>query len=548
MRILLIVREIEYINPMGAQLLSALAKSGGRNHQTSLHALTEGDLIEVVKHRKPDIVAYCSTKTGEHRFFLEATERIHQFEKRIFQIMGGPHTTYFPQEILRSSLNAICVGEGEGAWTEFLDAYEANRNLDSIKNLVTKNNYLRYINKQACSGEETNSTSLITIDLKDMVRPRNVHLDDLPFLDWDLVLKNTRLGSFPMRSFMVSRGCSFRCSYCFEHRDNDMYKGKGPILRRMSVKRVCEELALLKRAYPNTQRIKEYSDVFPVFPKVDDAWLEEWAEEYPKRVALPFHTLVRSDLIARDPRKAYLLKKSGLDSVTMSIEVGNEEVRNDRRLLDRSMTNAHMEKAFTLFQELNIPIFANCIFGMPIPKEMMERDGKTALEYDIETLDLCIKLKPTYVETGVFHPLPGTNLTKFAIENGAFDGDFDKLHNNYSFLSPLSCFTEEEKWRQLRLCFLSTIVVCFPKWPRLTRLLRNFFVDYFSQWSTTKLCYVMYYIAKMYQIRFHIYPMKLRLTDIFKNLWFSARLEWFKRMTYTGEAKPFRQESTLGHV
>lgn len=537
MKILFVVREIEYINPMGAQLLSALAKSGGRTHRTFLHALVDGDILDVLKRIKPDVVAYCSTKTGEHHFFIKEVERIHKFEPAIFQIMGGPHTTYFPQEVVRTNLDAICVGEGEHAWTEFLDAREANRSIDAIPNLVTKNNYAAYLKKQACTDVPAVGINPISIDVKQVVRPRNTELDDLPFLDWDLVLKNTRLGTFPMRSYMVSRGCPFRCSYCFEHQDNDMYKGKGPILRRMSVRRVCDELALLKRAYPNTQRIKEYSDVFPVFPKTDDEWLEEWAEVYPKRVGLPFHTLVRSDLIARDPSKAVLLRKSGMDSVTMSIEVGNEEVRNDRQLLDRSMTNAHMEKAFAIFRELGIPVFANCIFGMPIPKEMMARDRKTVLDYDIETFDLCIRLKPVYVETGVFHPLPGVNLTKFAIQNGSFDGDFDKLHNNYSFLSPLSCFSEEDKWRQLRLCFLSTVVVMFPNSPRFTRGLRNFFVHHVSKWPTTKLCYWMYYLAKVYLIKFHIYPMKISFRDVFKNLWFSARLEWFKRMTYSGQSR-----------
>lgn len=530
MRILFIVREIEYINPMGAQLLSALAKSGGRTHQTFLHALAGGDVIDAVKRIKPDIVAYCSTKTGEHRFMLDAVERIHRHEPRIFQVMGGPHTTYFPREVDRTSLDAICIGEGEDAWTEFLDAYEASRSIHAIPNLVTKENS----HAGGRVGLQMASNPGGTEPADYPVRPRNLNLDDLPFLDWDLVLKDTRLAAFPMRSYMVSRGCPFRCSYCFEHRDNEMYAGKGPILRRMSVRRVCEELAFLKRAYPNTQRIKEYSDVFPVFPKVDDAWLEEWAELYPRLVGLPFHCLVRCDLIARDPRKALLLKKSGMDSVTMSIEVGNEEVRNDRRLLDRSMTDGQMEQAFRIFRDLDIPVFANCIFGMPVPRAMMDRDGKTALDYDIETFDICVKLKPTYVETGVFHPLPGVNLTKFAIEHGAFDGDFDKLHNNYSFLSPLSCFTEEEKWRQLRLCFLSTVVVLFPHSPRLTRTLRNFFVNHLSKWPTTTLCYWLYYFAKVDRIKRFIYPMRIPVRDTLKNLWFSAKLEWFKRMTYSG--------------
>lgn len=526
---------------MGAQLMSALAKSGGRTHRTFLHALASGDVLDAVKRIRPDVVAYCSAKTGEHRFMLQAVERIHRHEPAIFQIMGGPHTTYFPQEVERTSLNAICVGEGEGAWIEFLDAFEAGRSIDDIPNLVTKENSRARQRLTRLVGGQPAAVEL-------PIRARNVNLDDLPYLDWDLVLKGTRLATFPMRSYMVSRGCPFRCSYCFEHRDNDMYAGKGPILRRMSVRRVCEELAFLKRAYPDTQRIKEYSDVFPVFPKVDDAWLEEWAELYPKLVGLPFHCLVRCDLIARDPRKALLLKQSGLDSVTMSIEVGNEEVRNDRRLLDRSMTDDHMKQAFGIFRDLGIPVFANCIFGMPVPKDMMERDRKTALDYDIETFDMCVTLKPTYVETGVFHPLPGVNLTRFAIEHGVFDGDFDKLHNNYSFLSPLTCFTNEEKWRQLRLCFLSTVVVLFPNHPWITRMIRNFFVNHLSHWPATTVCYWLYYFAKVDRIKRHIYPMRISWKDMLANLWFSARLEWFKRMTYTGTTRATAERTSSAPV
>ncbi len=506
------VREIEYINPMGAQLLSALAKSGGRSHKTFLHALASGDVLDAVRRDKPDIVAYCSAKTGEHRFLLSAAARVRSQEPRIFQIMGGPHATYFPREIERSAVDALCVGEGEGAWLDFLDAREAGRSIDTIPNIVTKENRGTWAE----------------------IRNRNVDLDALPFLDWDLVLNKTRLGAFPMRSFMVSRGCPFRCSYCFEHRDNEMYRGRGPVLRRMSVRRVCEELSFLKKAYPNTQRIKEYSDVFPVFPSVDDEWLEEWSEEYPKRVGLPFHCLVRADLIARDPRKAELLKRSGLDSVTMSIEIGNERVRNDPRLLDRSMTDRDMEIAFGLFRRLGVATFANCIYGMPIPPAMMEQAGRKAIDYDVETFDMCLKLKPTYVETGVFHPLPGVNLTRFAVEHGWFDGDFDSLHANYSHLSPLSCFTEQEKHRQLRLCFLSTVACLFPGYPRLTACLRHFFVEQLSRWPATWLCYWLYFLAKAYLIKGFIYPMKFTLGNFLVNVWFSARLEWGKRMTYSG--------------
>ena len=84
---------------------------------------------------------------------------------------------------------------------------------------------------------------------------------------------------------------------------------------------------------------------------------------------------------------------------------------------------------------------------------------------------------------------------------------------------------------------LDCVVVLFPNWPRLTKFLRDFFVNHLSRWPTTKLCYWMYYFAKVYLMKFYIYQMRISFMDVFRNLWFSAKLEWFKRMTYSGQTK-----------
>ncbi|MDI6760939.1 MAG: hypothetical protein QMD05_08930, partial [Candidatus Brocadiaceae bacterium] len=82
-----------------------------------------------------------------------------------------------------------------------------------------------------------------------------------------------------------------------------------------------------------TQVIKFYDDIFALR---EDEWLEEFSEKYPKEVGLPFHCLVRADILTEG--MLLKLKKAGIQSISMSIEAGNEFVRehkesvNDRKV------------------------------------------------------------------------------------------------------------------------------------------------------------------------------------------------------------------------
>ena len=250
-----------------------------------------------------------SAKTGEHKYYIAANDSVKAVSNRIFTVMGGPHTTFFPGIIAEHPFDALCVGEGDDAWPELLDAIERNGPIDKIPNIVTRANFR--------SG------------VTPVIRPRRTTLDDLPFLDRELFYSRTRLGKFPMRSFMAGRGCPYKCAYCFNREYNLLYKCKGPLSVRMNVGRVVEELKELKMRYP-TQFIKFYDDIFVL---KDDDWLDEFSVRYAKEVGLPFHCLMRANLLTEPV--LLKLKRAGLASLSMSIESGNEYIRNS---VERNMT------------------------------------------------------------------------------------------------------------------------------------------------------------------------------------------------------------------
>jgi len=524
MKVLFVERDVEYIDPMNVMLLSALARQGG--HATFLTILSADDLEGDLKRIKPDVVAF-SAKTGEHTTYVRANEVVKRYAPEIFTIMGGPHPTFFPGIIQAHDFDAVGVGECDDAWRELLQALDAGRPCDAIPNIVTRRNAGKVLRARKKAPELVQLAGAMAsarpeYDLEiipEHLRQRKTLLDDLPFYDRELVYSKTHLRHFPLRSFMSSRGCPYQCTYCFEPKYNIMYAGKGPIYNRYSVKRLCAELRELCDRWP-TQFVKFYDDMFILDRKVD-AWLEEFAEVYPREVGLPFFCLTRANVLTEENLAA--LKRAGLHSLTMSIEAGNEYVRNT--IVKRHMKQEQIETAYALCAREGIVTFANTILGIPVRPEVMAQHGKTPIDYDVESLDINIQCRVTYADFPVLHPYPGCELTEYAVKNGFFDGDFDKLFFSYQAESPFSCFDVKTARMQKNLSLLGPICVMFPR----ARWLRDLTVNVLIKLPLTKLYFFPWYLAKGYLNIFRVYPLRLSLPSLLLNVWYSIRREWRKR-------------------
>ena len=252
-----------------------------------------------------------------------------------------------------------------------------------------------------------------------------------------------------------------------------------------------------------------------------DAWLEEFAEVYPREVGRPFFCLTRANVLTEENLAA--MKRAGLHSLTMSIEAGNEYVRNT--IVKRHMKQEQIVNAYELCQREGIVTFANTILGIPVRGAVMNQQGKTPLDYDIESLDINIRCRVTYADFPVLHPYPGCELTEYAVKNGFFDGDFDKLFFSYQAESPFSCFTPREVLQQKNLSLLGPICVMFPN----ARWLRNLTVKVLITLPLTKLYFFPWYLAKGYLNVFRVYPMRLSLWSLARNVAYSITREWRKR-------------------
>jgi len=143
----------------------------------------------------------------------------------------------------------------------------------------------------------------------------------------------------------------------------------------------------------------------------------------------------------------------------------------------------------------------------------------------VESLDLNIACRVTYADFPVLHPYPGCELTEYSVKNGFFDGDFDKLFFSYQAESPFTCFTPQEALMQKNLSLLGPICVMFPR----ARWLRDLTVKVLMKLPLTKLYFFPWYLAKGYLNIFRVYPMKLSLPSLARNVVYSILREWRKR-------------------
>lgn len=480
MKILFIVKTIDFIDPQGIMQLSSIAKTKG--HQTFLGIVSRENIFRKIEKIKPQVIAY-SASTGEHKYYLKINEEIKKQFPDIFTIMGGPHVTFYPACIYNSTLDAICIGEGDEAFPELLERLERNKDISDVKNITTK--------------ERNNDLRTLYADL-----------DTLPLPDRDIFYKTTEMGKFPIKSFMVSRGCPYSCTYCFNHPFREMYKDRGIYIRRKSVKRSIEEIMYVRQSYP-IQFVKFYDDIF-AYP--NDPWLENFCIEYKKQIGLPFHCLTRPDLVNEDMIK--ILKDAGCVSISMSIEAANPYLRN--KILKRNMSDEQIYKAFELCHRYNINTFANSILALP--------DSK--IQDDIATVDMNIRCKVTFAEFPICHPYPGTQLGEYCKEKGFFEANYDKIHMSYMFESPLSCFTKKEKEIQRNLSLLGTVAVWQP-------ILKNLILKYLIYMPNNILYIWAYILIKMHLIKTKIYPFRLNPKDFLGLFLKGFKIDVFK---HTAEA------------
>jgi len=389
----------------GLAFLSGALKEAG--HETALVNANENlapapsaaDIVRRVEEERPGLVGF-SVVTTQFAYAVEWARAIKEALPDLPIVIGGVHATMDPAGCLETgAFDYVCVGEGEEAVVELAGALEEGRPATSIRNVWARD------------GADI---------VKNPVRPFTP-LENLPEKDYSVFDFQRMIDAKDgWVGLMASRGCPFRCSYCFNHRMVELYSrdtglcaGELGYVRHHGVDELLGEIEMLLSNYENIRTFIFDDDLFTF----DKGYVGEFCRRYREMTDVPF--VCNAHVRFFDEEIARTLKEGGCRIVKFGLESGSERVRRD--VMHRYMTTAEIRKAFAAAAAAGLHSSAFVMMGLP---------GETRAEMD-ETVELLAGIEPGRFRWAIFFPFVNTDAYDFAAEAGLID--FEKMRSMPNF-------------------------------------------------------------------------------------------------------------------
>jgi anaerobic magnesium-protoporphyrin IX monomethyl ester cyclase len=372
-----------------------------------------------------DVLALSAT-TGLHRVYLAWAKALRgRFPDKII-VLGGPHATFYPRAIELAPLDGVCIGEGEESFPEFLQL--AQQGFPSIPDGW-------WIRRDRGQGPVECGAA----------RPPVRDLNALPSPAFDLFYDaDPRYRKEPNKSFLATRGCPFRCSYCFNSQLNQRYRAYGPLLRSRDPERLCDDILSVRDRWGLKLVWFLDANFISNLP-----WLEAFVAVYRRRVGLPMFCKLRPERATN--RILGLLDSAGCTGVGVGIESGSERVR--REILCRPASDADILAGCRRLKARGIRIMSFSMLGIP---------GAT-LEDELRTVALNVACGIDLAAATILQPYPGTAIAEWAESRGFFDGNYDRLGYSYFDESPFRYPSKRDRDRVTNLQRLFSYAVEFPE-------------------------------------------------------------------------------------
>ncbi len=389
---------------VGVRMLSAVLRRDGfaapilflkawRNNDVQLPTTRELRLLEeTVAQERPDVVGI-GFGTPYLGLVTDLTRRIRRVSGA-HVIWGGVHPTICPEDCIEHA-DSVCIGEGELPLLDLARAIRDDEPVAGIANLWVR----------TPDGVVENPPRPLIADLDELPYETMADAEMLVLEDGELTRGNPSEDNALYR-VMASRGCPFHCAFCYNSQFRQIYEGLGRYHRVRSVERVMQELERAVAALPRLRRIRFDDDTF-VFPR---AWIEDFLEQYPRRIGLPFDVLLNAE--ATNEQTLRMLAEAGLVHVQVGVQSGSESELEEHYA--RKGSNERILELARQLHDLGVEVTYDVILDNPLAS----RADKQAM------LDLLLRLpRPFNIFLYSLTLFPKSEITRTLLAEGRITED-----------------------------------------------------------------------------------------------------------------------------
>ena len=362
-----------------------------------------------------DIVAV-SSMTGYADMTKEVVTRVRRRNPNAFIMWGGIHPIVYPDNAIEADVDAICIGEGEFPFHEFLDRYKEGRDFSDIRNFWFKS--------RDGSVKRNGFMPLMT----------NAELDSLPFgkygdEEWmyrrnegftpitvDDYLQNNGLGY----NAIWTIGCPLHCTFCANtvFIQNDAAYKK---IRHSSPAYMVAEVENVRKKHPHVTTVLFNDDSFMGMPNREILEFATLWRERLQGVQFVVYGVIPT-LVHRE--KFEMLTWAGMQRVRMGIQSGSERMLDFYKRPIPIPKVEHAAEVIAEFKKYQIPPSFDFIVDNPVETR----------QDVIDTLELVYRLaRPFTMNVLSLRIIPNTVLEKQMLAAGF---DVDLIDANYLRLRP----------------------------------------------------------------------------------------------------------------
>ena len=303
--------EVCYVTPSNMySRIDAVVNFGNTNNE-----MPTKDIKVIAKYlATADIVCYSSMTP-----FADLTKKIvkstREINPKTYMVWGGIHPSVFPEDAIKF-VDAICVGEGEYSFREFIKNY---KNADNY--LETSNFWFNHNGKVIKNG------------FRKLQRPDDMEKFPYPLYAENEYVYKKNLGFVPLTNSeyinltgisyhtILAIGCPFKCTYCANSvfAENDTLYRK---LRYPTVDYIVGEIKSVIKKQPYISNVQFMDDGFIALP-LD--YMKEFARKWREEVNIPFSLSGVLPGFVRE-EKMEVLTSAGMIGMRMGIQSGSDRI------------------------------------------------------------------------------------------------------------------------------------------------------------------------------------------------------------------------------